>query len=90
MAASVDPVVTSLGMANGLRLGYPIVDDTGHQLGSAFGDFHLSMGGGMNMGPVDNHAIFVLDRRGIVRWKAVVPDTMHVADRDVIAALKRI
>jgi len=42
------------------------------------------------MGPVDNHAIFVLDGRGVVRWKAMAVDTMHVDDKDVIAAVRGI
>jgi len=89
VAASVDPIATSRGLAAQLHLGYPITEDTGHQLGSAFGDFHVT-GAGMDMGPVDNHAIFVLDGRGVVRWKAMAADTMHVDDKDVIAAVRGI
>jgi len=89
VAASVDPLTTSQGLADQLHLGYPITADTAHTLGSAFGDFHVT-GAGMDMGPVDNHAIFVLDGRGIVRWKAMAADTMHVDDTDVIAALRGI
>jgi len=44
----------------------------------------------MDMGPVDNHAVFVLDQHGVVRWKAMAADTMHVADGDIMAALKSI
>ena len=89
LAASVDPLATSQSLATQLQLGFPIAQDVNHQLGSAFTDFHLATGG-MDMGPVDNHAIFVLDRTGIVRWKAMAGDTMHVPDQDVIAALQRI
>ncbi len=42
------------------------------------------------MGPVDNHAIFVLDQHGVVRWKNLATATMHVNDQDVITALKGI
>jgi peroxiredoxin len=83
---SVDPLATSAGLASQLHLGFPILQDTGHQLGSAFGDFEVASG--MDMGPVDNHAIFVLDARGRIRWKQLAASTMHVNDQDVIAALR--
>lgn len=89
VGVSVDPVLTSRSLASQLHLGYPIAQDVNHQLGSAFADFHLATGG-MDMGPVDNHAIFVLDTTGVLRWKAMAGDTMSVADEDVIAALQRI
>jgi peroxiredoxin len=88
VGVSVDPIATSRALADQLHLGYPIVQDVNHQLGSAFGDFHVPTAG-MDMGPVDNHAIFVLDQHGVVRWKAMAADTMHVPDQDVIAALRR-
>ncbi len=89
VAASVDPLATSRRLAAQLHLGYPITEDTGHTLGSAFHDFHVT-GAGMDMGPVDNHAIFVLNGRGVVRWGAMAAATMHVDDKDVIAALRGI
>lgn len=89
VAASVDPVATSRGLAAQLGLGFPIVQDRNHQLGAAFGDFDVPTAG-MTMGPVDNHAIFVLDQHGVVRWKDMAADTMHVSDADVLAALRRI
>ena len=86
VGVSVDPIMTSMGLAGQLHLGYPIIEDANHQLGSALGDFHLTTAG-MDMGPVDNHAIFVLDQHGVVRWKAMAADTMHVDDQAVITAL---
>lgn len=89
VAVSVDPIATSRGLASQLNLGYPIIADVDHQLGSAVGDFHVT-GAGMDMGPVDNHAIFVLDQHGVLRWKAMAADTMRVDDQDVITALQGI
>lgn len=89
VGTSVDPIDTSRGLASQLNLGYPIVEDVNHQLGSALSDFHLTTAG-MDMGPVDNHAIFVLDQHGVVRWKALAADTMRVDDQAVITALNRI
>jgi peroxiredoxin Q/BCP len=88
IGVSVDPLATSQMLASQLHLGFPLVEDTGHQLGSAFGDFHL-VTAGMDMGPVDNHAIFVLDKQGMVRWSKLAADTMVVSDSDVIAALQQ-
>lgn len=87
LAASTDPVDTSTHLAGRLHLDFPILEDAQHRLGSAFGDYRI---GGMDMGAVDNHAIFILDARGTVRWKQLAADTMHVPDGDVIAALRRL
>lgn len=83
---SVDPLTTSRSLAAQLQLGFPILEDAGHALGSAFGVFRLP--GGMDMGPVDSHSIFVIDPSGRVRWKQLAPDTMHVPVDAVLAALK--
>ncbi len=83
----VDPVEQSKSVVSQLNLGFPIVEDRNHALGSAFGVFRLP--GGMDMGPVDNHSIFVVDATGHLRWKELAPDTMHVRVADVLAALKQ-
>jgi len=69
-------------------LGFPLLEDTAHRVGSSFGAFRLPSG--MDMGPVDNHSIFVLDAKGRIAWKELAPETMHVPVNDVIAALKGI
>lgn len=83
---SVDPVEQSQSLAQQLHLGFPILEDTNHQLGSALGDFRVP--GGMDMGPVDSHAIYVIGPDGKIAWKDQEPNTMHVADSAVIAALR--
>ena len=87
VAVSVDPVEQSKSLSDQLRLGYPILQDRDHALGSAFGVFRIP--GGMDMGDVDGHSIFIIDAGGHVRWKQLAPDTMHVAVDDVLAALKQ-
>jgi len=87
VAVSVDPVDQSKSLAGQLQLGFPIVEDRNHALGSAFGVFRIP--GGMDMGDVDGHSIFVIDASGHVRWKQLAPATMHVAVDDVLAALKQ-
>ncbi len=87
VAVSVDPIDQSKSLADQLQLGYPILQDRNHALGSAFGVFRIP--GGMDMGDVDGHSIFVVDAGGHIQWKQLAPDTMHVAVDDVLAALKQ-
>jgi len=86
VGVSVDPLATSKSLAAQLQLGFPLLEDKGHALGSAFGVFRLP--GGMEMGPVDSYSIFVIGSSGHVRWKQLAPDTMHVPVDAVLAALK--
>ncbi len=74
-------------MAGQLQLGYPILEDRDHALGSAFDVFRLPMGG-MDMGPVDSHSIFVVNASGRVAWKQLAADTMHVSVDQVVLAVK--
>jgi peroxiredoxin len=85
VGVSVDSIRTSKSLVAQLHLGFPLLEDRGHALGSAFGVFRLP--GGMDMGPVDSHSIFVIDRSGEIRWKQLAPDTMHVPVDAVLAAL---
>lgn len=87
VAVSVDPIEQSRSLARQLHLGFPIVEDRNHHLGSAFGDFRVP--GEMDMGPVDNHAIFIVGPQGTIVWKKLAPETMHVSDSDVITALRK-
>jgi thioredoxin-dependent peroxiredoxin len=87
VGVSVDGLSESKSLIEQLNLGFPLVEDQGHRLGSAFGVFRLP--GGMDMGPVDSHSIFVIDSSGHVRWRQLAPDSMHVPVDDVIAALKQ-
>jgi peroxiredoxin Q/BCP len=86
VAASVDPAATSANVAQQLRLTYPILADVNHQLGSAFGDFHVEVAG-MDMGDVDNHAVYELDQHGVVRWAKQAASTMWVPEGDITSAL---
>jgi len=55
-------------------------------LGSAFDVY--CMPSGMDMGPVDNHSIFVVDGSGHVAWEQLAPDNMHVPVDQVVGAVK--
>jgi peroxiredoxin len=89
VAISVDPMNVSQSAAKQMKLGFPILDDDNHQLGTAFADFHLTTAG-MDMGPVDNHAMFVLDRDGRVQWKSMAAGTMNVNESDMLNAIRSI
>lgn len=68
-------------------MGFPLLQDRNHALGSAFGLFRLP--GGMDMGDLDSHFVFVIDASEHVSWKALAPDTMHVPVQNVLDALKQ-
>jgi peroxiredoxin len=87
VAVTTDSLESSKSLASQLHLGYPILQDRDHGLGSAFDVFRLPMAG-MDMGPVDSHSIFVVDANGRVAWKKLAPDTMHVAVDEVVTAVK--
>jgi len=88
VAATVDPLALSQSVAAQLHLGFPILEDTNHVLGSAFGVFRIPSA--MDMGPVDDHSIFIVDADGRVRWKWLALDTMHVPVEAVLAALREL
>ena len=86
VAATVDPLLLSESVAVQLHLGFPILEDTNHVLGSAFGVFRMPSG--MDMGPVDDHSMFIIDAAGRVRWKWLALETMHVPMAAVLTALR--
>ena len=86
VGVSTDSVATSASLAAQLQLGFPILEDRDHVLGSGFGVFRLPSG--MDMGAVDGHSIFVVDASGRVAWKQLAPDSMHVPVDQVVAAVK--
>ena len=86
LAASTDTSSVSTSLAQQLNLGFPIVFDEKGRLGSAFGIFALT--GGMNMGRVDRHSVFVINPQGKVTWSALSLDQMHVPVADILSALR--
>ena len=86
VGVSTDPVATSSSLAAQLHLGFPILEDRDHVLGSAFGVFRLPSG--MDMGAVDGHSIFVVNATGDVAWKQLAPDSMHVPVDQVVVAVR--
>lgn len=86
LAASTDTPSISTSLAQQLNLGFPILIDGGGRLGSAFGIYALT--GGMNMGAVDRHSVFVINGQGKVSWKRLSLNQMHVPVADILSALR--
>ncbi len=84
VAASTDSVAVSQALAQRLHIVFPILSDAVGRLGSAFGVF------GRAMGPVDGHSVFVLGRRGRLRWKQTAFQTMHVPVSAILTALRAV
>jgi peroxiredoxin len=84
LAASLDPIATSEALMRRLRLDFPILQDSGHGLGSAFGDYQ-------NAGTrsQDGDAIVILDALGHMRWRRYASGLITPAT-DVVAALARV
>src|SRR5438093_13745344 len=83
VAVSTDSLQSSESLASQLQLAFPILEDRDHLLGSAFDVYRLP--GGMDMGPVDSHSIFVITGRGQIARKQLAPDTRHVSIGEKIA-----
>ena len=88
VAASVDPLSESVSLARQLGLDYPILADDTATLGRAFGVFNLA--GGMYMGPVDRHSIFIIGPTGHVLWRRLSLVQMSIPIPDVLTALERL
>jgi peroxiredoxin len=84
VAATMDPVGVSASVASQLHLSFPIVEDRGHVLGSAFGTYET----GGHMGAVDQHSVVVLNGNGQVSWRDLAGTTMYVAPGDILSAVK--
>lgn len=82
VAVTTDDAKVSRSVASQLHLDYPILADYPGGLGSAFGVYKE----GGHMGNTDQHAIFVIDSNGSVRWQRIEP-SMRIAISDVMQAL---
>lgn len=86
LAASTDPLAISRSLAKQLNLRFPILYDEDGRLGSAFKIYGLT--GGMNMGPVDRHSVFVINRNETITWRRVSLNQMHVPVAQILSALR--
>jgi peroxiredoxin len=88
LAAVTDPLKYSEEVANEFGINVPIMYDVDHKIGSKYGVYNVP--GGMDMGPVDTHSIFVIDGEGIVQWSEISIQEMYVPLDPVMEALKKL
>lgn len=88
IAVTTDPLAISKQTAQQNHIQIPIAYDPNHQLGSAYGVYNVP--GGMDMGPVDTHSIFVIDGKGNVQWHQISAQQMHVSVNSIIEELKKL
>jgi peroxiredoxin len=88
IAAVTDPLEYSKKTAQENNIQFPIMYDPNHQLGSKYGVYNVP--GGMDMGPVDTHSIFLIDKEGVVRWYEISPHEMYVPLDSILKELKKL
>ena len=79
IAISVDPPEKNLKLAERLNVGFPILSDIGHKVIDTY-DI-LDSGG-----KISRAAVFVVDKKGIVRWVYVADDYKIRPLDDVVLA----
>jgi peroxiredoxin len=88
IAAVTDPLEYSKQVADEHEITLPIMHDPNHQLGSKYGVYNVP--GGMDMGPVDTHSIFVIDKEGTIRWSEISPHQMYVPLDSILKEVKKL
>lgn len=84
LAISVDPPDKNRELVERLKLPFPVLADAGHKVIDAY-DI-LDPGG-----KISRAAVFVLDKKGIVRWTYVADDyKIRPLDDEVLAALNKL
>lgn len=87
IAAVTDPLEYSVQIAQQYNIQYPIMYDPNHQLGSKYGVYNVP--GGMDMGPVDTHSIFIIDENGKIQWSEISIKDMYVPLESILKGLKK-
>lgn len=83
LAISVDPPEKNRELADKLKLAFPVLSDTGHKVIDSY-DI-LDPGG-----KIARAAVFVIDRKGVVRWTYVADDyKVRPLDDQVLAELNK-
>lgn len=88
IAVTTDSLALSEQQVQQNHIQIPVAYDPNHELGSKFGVYNVP--GGMDMGPVDTHSIFVIDGNGVLRWHQISTQSMHIPVQSVIVALKKL
>jgi len=84
LAISVDPPEKNRELTDKLKLSFPVLSDAGHKVIDTY-DI-LDSGG-----KIARAAVFVLDKKGIVRWTYVADDyKVRPLDDEILAELNKI
>lgn len=62
--------------------------DVNHQVGSKYGVHNVP--GGMDMGPVNTHSIFIIDEEGIIQWSEISAHEMYVPLSSILEELRKL
>lgn len=76
ISAVTDPLPFQENIAKKYHIKTPMMYDPNHKTGSKYGVYNVP--GGMDMGPVNTHSIFIIDKNGFVRWKEISAWEMYV------------
>lgn len=88
LAATTDPVKYSEQIAKKHDIQVPIIYDKNQQIGKQYGITDVP--GGMDMGPVDTHSVFVINEQGTVSWFEVSTQDMYVPIRSIEKELQKL
>lgn len=88
LAATTDPVAYSEQIAQKHDIQVPIIYDKNQQIGKQYGITDVP--GGMDMGPVDTHSVFVIDQQGSVSWFEISTQDMYVPIQSIEEELQKL
>ncbi len=88
LAITTDPIAFSEQIVQKYNINIPVLYDKNQKVGKPYGVTDVP--GGMDMGPVDTHSMFIIDEEGIVRWYEISPQQMYVPIESVDEELQKI
>lgn len=88
IAAVTEPLQFSEEVAKTQNIDVPIMYDPNHEVGSKYGVYNVP--GGMDMGPVDTHSVFVIDKEGTIQWSEISIKDMYVPFDSIVKEVKKL
>jgi peroxiredoxin len=85
LGISVDGIWTHLAFAKDRKLNFPLLSDFEPKgaVSSAYGAYEAAVG-------ESARALFVIDKRGIIRWSMLSPDGVNPGADGILAALEKL
>jgi peroxiredoxin len=88
LAITTDPLRMSEQAVQAYNIQIPVMYDPNQKVGKQYGVTDVP--GGMDMGPVDTHSIFVIDQEGTVSWYEISPQEMYVPEESIDKELQKV